>query len=667
MESQHEEIPVFIKFIQTQYSLKMIIRNILKTAIILLYVFLNLNYNSVCEAQKNQITPEVDYIRCTPIIDGRLDENLKLLPIRELPMKIDLFLFKSFREANYRMAYTVDFLYLYMEGKADSITCKDRGYQNGDGAIFLLADGTEGGKLTNKFYVYGFSPQEIEEQKWAEKIIWYKDNVTELKRLTEDVKTKFAEHNGVISFELLLPWQRAYPFHPWDNMVIGTNLWFLKAFSNRSIPIVRGLFWDFSLPSESSGRKYLPLVFEKPDTLNEKLYWRLSRRNYFENDTVEVIFFDYANRQINKRMKIFLLDKEGKEVYHNYHELKYDVHIQSNYITLNFPEVKPGLYTIKVESPDVCSLSVNFSVLPEINISKIKEDLFSLKDKILPGDYNCLLYYCNEAKSKLQNLNKHYIYDNLSEEIGFLNQIVTDYINGEQDLLTLNEDHRRAFFSGIDSTLRPYSIKLPDNYDPSKTYPLMVFLHGSGRTDLNALKNHKYIVWNDFICIAPNGRGISNYYGTPESQMDINEAIDDVIGNFKIDTGNIFLSGFSMGGYGVYRTFYENPQRYKAIAIIAGEPKINIFMKKRGGAYPNFLKHKYIRCFKDIPIFIYHGVNDLNCPYHLTQKMIKKLERIGADITKDIYTGYGHSVPSGSEFARKFDEWIKTCYGRWDL
>jgi len=640
----------------------MIIKNILKSILILLYVSLRLNLIIVYEAQRGQITPEIDYIQFTPIIDGVLDERLKLLPVRELPVKIDLFLFKSFREANFRIAYTVDFLYLYMEGKADSIICKDRGYQNGDGAIFLLAEGTEGLKLTNRFYVFGFSPQKIEEQKWAEKIIWYKDNVTQLERLTGDVKTKFAAHNGVISFELLLPWQIAYPFHPWDNMVIGTNIWFLKAFINRSIPIIRGLFWDFSLPSESSGRKYKPLVFEKPDTLNEKLYWRPSRRNYFENDTVEVIFLDFANHVINKRMKIFLFDKEGKEVYNNYHELKYNVEKQSNYISLNFPEVKPGLYNIKVESPDVCSLDVDFSILPEINIPQIKEDLFSMKDEISQGDYNCLMYYSNETEDKLENLDKHYIYENLSEEIGFLNQIVTDYLNGKQGLLILNEDHRRAFLSCIDSTLRPYSIKLPDNYDPSKTYPLMVFLHGSGRTDLNALKNHSYIVRNDFICIAPNGRGISNYYGTPESQRDINEAIDDVIKSFKIDTGNIFLSGFSMGGYGVYRTFYENPGRYRAIAIIAGEPKINIFMKQKGGKYPNFLKQKYIKYFKDIPIFIYHGVNDLNCPYPLTHKMIMKMEHIGANITRDIYTGYGHSVPSGPEFTSKFDEWIKTCH-----
>ena len=635
--------------------------------IILLYVSLRLNSIIVYEAQKRQITPGVDYIRCTPVIDGILDENLQLLPIRELPVKIDLFLFKSFREANYRIAYTADFLYLYMEGKADSIICKDRGYQNGDGAIFLLADGTEGGKFTNRFYVYGFSPQEIEEQKWAEKIIWYKDNVTELERLSDNVKTKFAEHNGMISFELLLPWQKAYPFHPWDNMVIGTNMWFLKAFNNRSIPIIRALFWDFSLPSESSGRKFKSLVFEKPDTLNEKLYWRLSRRNYFEKDSLHIIFFSYANRKLNKRVKILLSDEEGKYIYNDYQKLKYDADRQSNYISLNFPDVRPGLYTIKVESPDVCSLDIYFSILPEINIPKIKEDLFSLKDEISPGDYNCLLYYCNETENKLQNLAKHYIYENLSEEIYFLNQIVTDYINGSRSLITLNEDHRRAFFSGIDSTLRPYSIKLPDNYDPSNNYPLMVFLHGSGRTDLNALKNHSYIVRNNYICIAPNGRGISNYYGTPESQRDINEAIDDVIRNFKIDTANIFLSGFSMGGYGVYRTFYENPGRYRAIAIIAGEPKINIFKKQKGGKYPNFMKRKYIRHFKDVPIFIYHGVNDLNCPYPLTRKMVMKLERIGADVTRDIYTGYGHSVPSGPEFTSKFDEWIKTCYSRMEM
>jgi predicted esterase len=34
--------------------------------------------------------------------------------------------------------------------------------------------------------------------------------------------------------------------------------------------------------------------------------------------------------------------------------------------------------------------------------------------------------------------------------------------------------------------------------------------------------------------------------------------------------------------------------------------------------------------FKDIPVFIYHSKNDLNCPYDLTEQLVKKLKTAGA-------------------------------------
>ena len=35
--------------------------------------------------------------------------------------------------------------------------------------------------------------------------------------------------------------------------------------------------------------------------------------------------------------------------------------------------------------------------------------------------------------------------------------------------------------------------------------------------------------------------------------------------NYSLDTTRIVLSGFSMGGYGVYRTFWESPEMFEAL------------------------------------------------------------------------------------------------------
>ncbi len=36
-----------------------------------------------------------------------------------------------------------------------------------------------------------------------------------------------------------------------------------------------------------------------------------------------------------------------------------------------------------------------------------------------------------------------------------------------------------SFFSKVDDTDQPYSLYIPDNFDETRRYPLVVFLHGA--------------------------------------------------------------------------------------------------------------------------------------------------------------------------------------------
>jgi hypothetical protein len=42
---------------------------------------------------------------------------------------------------NYRIAYSAEYFYLYVEMDSPNYTCRDRGYQNGDGFSVLLGRG----------------------------------------------------------------------------------------------------------------------------------------------------------------------------------------------------------------------------------------------------------------------------------------------------------------------------------------------------------------------------------------------------------------------------------------------------------------------------------------------------------------------------------------------
>jgi predicted peptidase len=60
------------------------------------------------------------------------------------------------------------------------------------------------------------------------------------------------------------------------------------------------------------------------------------------------------------------------------------------------------------------------------------------------------------------------------------------------------------------------SLKLPAGYNPTKKYPLLVFLHGSGVTEENLLND----AWSNgsFIELAPLGHDIYGCYDSKAAQ-----------------------------------------------------------------------------------------------------------------------------------------------------
>ncbi len=64
-----------------------------------------------------------------------------------------------------------------------------------------------------------------------------------------------------------------------------------------------------------------------------------------------------------------------------------------------------------------------------------------------------------------------------------------------------------------------------------------------------------------------------------------------------------------MGGYGVYRTFFETPEKFKAVAVFAGLPYLITITCPDGRPTPNFLFEPKAIVFKNVPMFIYYGEN----------------------------------------------------------
>jgi len=171
-----------------------------------------------------------------------------------------------------------------------------------------------------------------------------------------------------------------------------------------------------------------------------------------------------------------------------------------------------------------------------------------------------------------------------------VNTVAQRYKSGPQDM---------TFFSSVDESNQPYAIYIPENFDETKKYPLVVFLHGAfsnhrlglrrafgegnkqgpefgtpgfvpAETDLEVTRFYPKLKSEDYIVVAPFARGTAGYQGIPE--QDIFDMLADVKSKFRIDENQMYLTGLSMGGGGTLWIGLTHPDMWAAIAPVCPAP-----------------------------------------------------------------------------------------------
>jgi len=191
-------------------------------------------------------------------------------------------------------------------------------------------------------------------------------------------------------------------------------------------------------------------------------------------------------------------------------------------------------------------------------------------------------------------------------------------------------------------TTLPYRIYVPFNYDPEKSYPVFINLHGSGHRGndnekhlgfITSLMKDKSLPLNDSIIIFPQcpegnrwvdsdwGLGKYNLDNVPESNE--LKAVVDIISQlkqeFSVDEKRIYACGLSMGGYGVWNLLMRHPDLFAAGIAMCG------------GGDPT--KAEIV---KDIPVWAIHGAKDPTVPVAGSRDMVNAIRAAGG--TKVKYT-----------------------------
>ncbi|POY35196.1 phospholipase [Solitalea longa] len=201
-----------------------------------------------------------------------------------------------------------------------------------------------------------------------------------------------------------------------------------------------------------------------------------------------------------------------------------------------------------------------------------------------------------------------------------------------------------------------YRILFPENYDPEKKYPLVLFMHGAGERGND---NEKQLVHGSKLFLNDSIRkqypAIVIFPQCPENSFWANVKFDfsdgkrefhfqsdgeptrplalvqglvkDFTAKKKVDTKRIYVMGLSMGGMATFELLWRNPKTFAAAIPICG------------GANAETAK-KYA---KKTAIWIFHGAKDPVVPADFSRTMYKSLQDYGANVKYTEYPEVEHN------------------------
>ena len=218
------------------------------------------------------------------------------------------------------------------------------------------------------------------------------------------------------------------------------------------------------------------------------------------------------------------------------------------------------------------------------------------------------------------------------------------------------------FSFSVDGMERTAGLYVPPDYDSSKEWPLIVFLHGgggNGNNNGNALTERFYRqrlvqtiqnyperfpalvafprcpegkIWSPVPADPVQSDWRLELHGrepVPDAETHVTAVIDGIIAAFAVDRDRVVITGYSMGGEGSIRYAALHPERIAAVASAAGSAVIV------PGDAPVLAR---------MGVWFFQGETDNISTAPLAKRMVAAIRANGGNPLYTEYAGVGHGM-----------------------
>ena len=194
----------------------------------------------------------------------------------------------------------------------------------------------------------------------------------------------------------------------------------------------------------------------------------------------------------------------------------------------------------------------------------------------------------------------------------------------------------------VESVNFDYQVYVSSQIQSEQKLPLIVFLHGIGQrgsggfvpaTGAGGAFARHYFGQVPAVILMPQCR-LGSYWSDPIMEQMVMREIAQTVDEFGADEQRIYLTGVSMGGYGVWHLASHHAGKFAALVSICGGSSII-----KGDRFSP-LGEKIGKT----PAWLFHGADDKIVPVTESRQIVEALKARQGNVKYNEYPGVGHNV-----------------------
>jgi predicted peptidase len=188
-----------------------------------------------------------------------------------------------------------------------------------------------------------------------------------------------------------------------------------------------------------------------------------------------------------------------------------------------------------------------------------------------------------------------------------------------------------------------YQLYIPAKLQGKKDLPVILFLHGIGQrgeggfvpsTGPAGTFARGYLEQVPAIILLPQCRK-GSYWSDPQMERMVMASLDQTVTEFSADAKRLYLTGVSMGGFGVWHVAAQHPDKFAALVAICGGSSL-----RSGERFAPIAQR-----VGSTPAWVFHGAEDRVVPVSESRQMVQALKAVkGNRVRYSEYEGVGHNV-----------------------